>query len=253
MGFDLEDFKPIFGEAKPELKHSSTSNGDGVEELNNTYIYRVFADNSRSNLVFHVTNFRTYTWEARRSLHQLDDLRDSIGLGGSWSEFINYVTSSLKAKDVKIVLDWQPKLKVESAKLVARKAKGMPLMSISLTKLGPAAADEAVANLSLQLYRAYDILQNIFEKEQESCSQITQLGFAEKEKRQAFKRKASETGNIASLNSDISSVTPALNSLDKHPTSEDQSTKVAQRVVPAYRRAKVRGVVLHDPEEDEPN
>ena len=37
-------------------------------------------------------------------------------------------------------------------------------MSISLTKLGPAAADEAVANLSLELYKAYDILQNLFEK-----------------------------------------------------------------------------------------
>lgn len=35
--------------------------------------------------------------------------RDSIGIGGSMSDFINYVTASLKSKDVKLVMGWQSK------------------------------------------------------------------------------------------------------------------------------------------------
>ncbi|XP_048499093.1 uncharacterized protein LOC104894556 isoform X1 [Beta vulgaris subsp. vulgaris] len=273
MGLDLEEFQPIFGEAKAELEASSaTSNGDVISTLN-PFLFRVFAADL-SHLAFHVTDFRSNTWEALRSVHQLDDMRDSIGIGGSWSDFINYVIASLKSKDVKLVMDWQPKSSVgaTSAKLVARKAKGMPLMSIPLTKLGPSAACEAVANLSLELFRAYNILQVSFGKvcfnvypEQERCCQLTQVISAEKEKNQAVKRKldvvqlenqrlqrTSETGNITSpLNSDTSSVTAALNSSDKQPAAEVQSAKVAHRVVPAYRRAKVRGAVLCDPEEGE--
>jgi hypothetical protein len=41
------------------------------------------------------------------------------------------------------------------AKLVAQKSKGMPLISISLTKLVDSAASEAMANLSLELFKAF--------------------------------------------------------------------------------------------------
>ncbi|XP_048499102.1 uncharacterized protein LOC104894556 isoform X4 [Beta vulgaris subsp. vulgaris] len=195
MGLDLEEFQPIFGEAKAELEASSaTSNGDVISTLN-PFLFRVFAADL-SHLAFHVTDFRSNTWEALRSVHQLDDMRDSIGIGGSWSDFINYVIASLKSKDVKLVMDWQPKSSVgaTSAKLVARKAKGMPLMSIPLTKLGPSAACEAVANLSLELFRAYNILQVSFGKvcfnvypEQERCCQLTQVISAEKISSQLLK------------------------------------------------------------------
>ncbi|XP_056696672.1 uncharacterized protein [Spinacia oleracea] len=179
MGFELEEFQPIFGEAKPEFEASATSNGDGVPALT-PFLFRVSSVDS-SHLVFHVTDFRSNTWEARRSVHQLDDMRDGIGIGGSWSDFINYLTASLKSKDVKLIMDWQPKSSgVTSAKLVARKTKGMPLMSISLTKLGSSSASEAVANLSLELYRAYSILQDSFVKEQKRCCQLTEVFSTEK-------------------------------------------------------------------------
>ena len=42
-----------------------------------------------------------------------------------------------------------------SAKLVAQKTKGMPVISISLTKLTGSAASEAIAKLSLQLFQAF--------------------------------------------------------------------------------------------------
>lgn len=41
------------------------------------------------------------------------------------------------------------------AKLVAQKSKGMPRISISLTKLVDSAANEAMANLSLELFKAF--------------------------------------------------------------------------------------------------
>lgn len=47
------------------------------------------------------------------------------------------------------------------AKLIAQKAKGMPRITISLSKLVDAAATEAVANLSLELYKSFKNVQNL--------------------------------------------------------------------------------------------
>lgn len=47
------------------------------------------------------------------------------------------------------------------AKLVAQKAKGMPRITILLSKLVDAAASEAVANLSLELYKSLKNVQNL--------------------------------------------------------------------------------------------
>lgn len=41
------------------------------------------------------------------------------------------------------------------AKLIAQKGKGMPRIIISLTKLVGAAANDAMSNLSMELYKAY--------------------------------------------------------------------------------------------------
>jgi hypothetical protein len=44
---------------------------------------------------------------------------------------------------------------VSSAKLIAQKSKGMPLITIPLTKLVDSGASEAVSNLSLSLFKAF--------------------------------------------------------------------------------------------------
>lgn len=31
--------------------------------------------------------------------------RDTVGIGGSWSEFVDYVIASIKSEDVKLVLE----------------------------------------------------------------------------------------------------------------------------------------------------
>lgn len=47
------------------------------------------------------------------------------------------------------------------AKLVAQKGKGMPRITISLSKLVDTAATEAMANLSLELYRTLTNVHNL--------------------------------------------------------------------------------------------
>ncbi|XP_074268520.1 uncharacterized protein LOC141591920 [Silene latifolia] len=258
MGCDLQELETIFGEAKAEWEGGSSSNNGGPKL--NPFLYRVYASDP-SHLTLHVSDFRQNTWESRRSILQLEDMRDSIGISGSWSDFVNYVVTSLKSKDVKLVIKWQPKLNdAVSAKLVARKSKGMPLLTISLSKLDHSAASEAMANMSLELFKAYNILKDPFGTEQDRCCRLTHTISAEKEdksltvkrkldtatntEKQAF-QKTSDIGSTASpLNSETSSVTAAQN------TTQVQSSKVPHRVVPAFRRAKVRGAVLHDSDEE---
>ncbi|KAK9670593.1 hypothetical protein RND81_13G211600 [Saponaria officinalis] len=260
MEYNLEDFEPIFGEAKPTYE-GAPSIINGAPKLN-PFLFRVFASDP-FHLTVHVSDFRSYTWESIRSIHQLDDLRDNIGIGGSWSDFMNYVAASLKSKDVKLVMQWQSNLSgAVSAKLVARKSKGLPLLSVSLSKLVDSAASEAMANMSLELFKAYNVLQESSVTEQDGGSRLTPTVFTEKDKSLTVKRKldtemqrfrnTSDIGSTASpLNSDTSSVTAALNNTEKQPATEVQSSKVAHRVVPAFRRAKVRGAVLHDAVEED--
>ncbi|GAB2294993.1 hypothetical protein Dimus_029183 [Dionaea muscipula] len=166
MGF--EDFEPIFGEAKVESPVA-------VSGSQSPYLFHVFAVDS-SHLKFVATNFRGHSWEAVRSVHQLEDMRDYAGIGGSWSEFMDYVISSFKSKDAKLVVDGNPKSNgAVSAKLVSQKSKGMPLISISLSKLMDCAAGEAMANLSLELFRAFRDVKKSFIKEQEHCCQLTRV------------------------------------------------------------------------------
>ncbi|KAH9622813.1 hypothetical protein KSS87_011219 [Heliosperma pusillum] len=227
MGSDLLDLETIFGEAKAEWEGGSSST-NGVPELN-PFLYRVYASDP-SHLTLHVSDFRSYTWESRRSIHQLEDMRDSIGISGSWSDFVNYVVASLKSKDVKLVMKWQPNLNdAVSAKLVARKSKGMPLLSISLSKLDPSAATEATANMSLELFKAYNVLKDPFGTEQDRRCQLSQMISADKDKSLTVKRKLdaatnmekqrfqkiSDIGSTASpLNSETSSVTAALHTTE---------------------------------------
>lgn len=46
-------------------------------------------------------------------------------------------------------------LGVETARLVSQKAKGMPRIIVPLTKMVDSSASEAMANLSLELFRAF--------------------------------------------------------------------------------------------------
>ncbi|GMH06708.1 hypothetical protein Nepgr_008548 [Nepenthes gracilis] len=253
MGF--EDFEPIFGEAKAEGPIADSA-------PLNPYLFHVYAPDP-SHLKFRASDFRSYTWESVQSLHQLEDMRDYVGIGGSWSEFMDYVISSLKSEDVKLVLEGHS-MGIASAKLVAQKSKGLPLISISVSKLPDSVAGEATANLSLELFKAFKDMRNSFIKEQERCCQLTRVISAEQEKSQAIqsqldavlysrRHKLQKTPSdmieiFSFAKSDTSSMVLVPNSTGEPPATEAQSTKVVNRVVPAYKRSKVRGAVIAEDE-----
>lgn len=52
-------------------------------------------------------------------------------------------------------------LGVESARLVSQKAKGMPRIVVTLTKMAESSASEAMATLSLELFRSFKRKQHL--------------------------------------------------------------------------------------------
>ncbi|KAK3211484.1 hypothetical protein Dsin_016190 [Dipteronia sinensis] len=253
----LEEFEPIFGEPKLELVNPKDPSPPG------RFLFHVHSPDS-SHLSIHVTDFLSNTWEAKRTVSQLEDMRDDLGIGGSWSDFIDYLIASIKSEDVKLVFQTNSHSDgIASAKLVAQKSKGMPRISISLTKLVGSAASEALANLSLGLFETFKSIQHNLIQEQERSCMLTKVISAEKEKNEKIesqleqhsKRQKSQNMNSSEMSdvSDPSMNNGLLNSPDKQSARDPVSSKVANRVIPAYRRAKVRGAVLIDTEDDKHN
>ncbi|GAB2294995.1 hypothetical protein Dimus_029184 [Dionaea muscipula] len=103
----------------------------------------------------------------------------------------------------------------------------MPLISISLSKLMDCAAGEAMANLSLELFRAFRDVKKSFIKEQEHCCQLTRVISAKQEnsetirgqldailysKKQKLQKIPSDKAKMSFFaNSDASSVTGCKN------------------------------------------
>ncbi|XP_048128694.1 photosystem I assembly protein Ycf4 isoform X2 [Rhodamnia argentea] len=180
----------------------------------------------------------------------IEKKRDNIGIGGSWSEFIDYFVASIKSEDVKLVMHGQSDSGATSAKLVAQKAKGMPLILVTLVKLVDFAARELMGNLSMQLFMALKNTRTSLAEEQERSRQLTKLITAEKNesiqnKLESFSKKQKLPITSALAMSDASDP-----STEKVVVQDATSTRVTNRVVPSHRRSKVRGVLLQNPEDD---
>ncbi|KAF7129812.1 hypothetical protein RHSIM_Rhsim10G0132500 [Rhododendron simsii] len=363
----LEDLEPIFGEAKaqwsapnsPPLRsflfrvyasspsslrvqvtdfHSNTfevvRSIEQLEDLVRVDLQESRADVARFekeelNLVEQMKAVETAATSVL-DLNGNEDKRDMVGIGGSWSEFIDYLFASLKSGDVKLLLEGESKSHgAPYAKLTAQKSKGLPLISISLTRLEDAAAKEAMASLSLDLFKAFKSMHNLLIHEQEQCCQLTKVISAEQEKNETIQRqldaglysnrqksqKMNDKSNPGAMlatgwrnlhlfivtccdgkcypgpsvmawvqvmqihlftigeknetiqrqldaglysnrqksqkmndksNPGAMLATGVEESPDKLAAQNKASSKVAKRVVPAYRRAKVRGVLLQD-------
>nr|DAD39851.1 TPA_asm: hypothetical protein HUJ06_014174 [Nelumbo nucifera] len=179
MAKSLEGFQPMFGKPKAEWEVPSS-----LPLL--PFMFHVHALDS-FHLRVHVTDFQSCTWAATRSIEQLEDLRDDIGIGGSWSDFIDYLIASVRSENVKLVLSRPSKSSGGTgpmfAKLIAHKSKGMPLISIALDRIMDSTANDAMANLSLELFKAYETKHNLVVKEQERTCWLTQILSAEKRSR----------------------------------------------------------------------
>lgn len=257
---DFENMEPIFGQLKAVEWSVGGGGGHGSLPLK-PFLYLVQASpNDHSPLRILVTDFHSNTWEALKSTSQLEDMRDSIGIGGSWSDFIEYVVESLKSEDVKLVMEGQSKSGgANHAKLIAQKSKGMPRISISLAKRVDAAGNVAIADFSLALYGAYiNVRTSLINEEQRRC-QLTKDIATEQDKNETLrqqlgtmlctKKQRLENVNENAVLGGVSGLSSQV-SPDKQAMQKQASTKVATRVVPAYRRTKVRGALLKDTEDD---
>ncbi|KAJ6353787.1 hypothetical protein OIU76_002749 [Salix suchowensis] len=195
------------------------------------FFMHVFAPDG-NHLKIRVTDYHSNTFETIKSAMQLDDMRDCIGIGGSWNEFVEYLVASLKAEDVKLVLE----------------------------KLSNSDARDCMANMSFGLFKAFKCMKNMVVQEKEHSLQLTKIISAEKERSENIQRQLGKRQKLEKMNSsdklDVSgppASNGAQNSPDKLAGRDPASTKVTNRVVPAFRRAKVRGALLQDIEDDKDN
>ncbi|KAF9611152.1 hypothetical protein IFM89_027238 [Coptis chinensis] len=151
MEKSFEEFEPIYGKVNAEWEQNSNSNNIPLLQ----FLYHVHALDSK-HLRIHVTDFHSCTWESVKSIQQLEDLKDYIGVGGSWSDFINYLMDSIKSANVKLVVSTNSGVGhgAKFAKLIAHKTKGTPVITISLDRLMNSSANDAVAIISWQIFEA---------------------------------------------------------------------------------------------------
>nr|XP_010911464.1 uncharacterized protein LOC105037474 isoform X5 [Elaeis guineensis]XP_029118283.1 uncharacterized protein LOC105037474 isoform X5 [Elaeis guineensis] len=206
----FEEFEPIFQEIKADWEQENA--GDGGDADRRPFLIYVHAlDSSRLGIV--ATDYHFHTWERVVPVPELEDLRDDIGIGGTWSEFVDYLLSSLSAGDVKLIMSGQPTSGSE-------RDHSMRLMGIL--------SSERERNDSLQ-------------------KQLDALSFLSK--RKAPKSKTSDKPSIASdtCNNYDSILASEMQESSEIPSTKDShSVKISQRAAPVSRRAKVRGVSLQD-------
>ncbi|XP_010444322.1 PREDICTED: uncharacterized protein LOC104727029 [Camelina sativa] len=237
----FEKFEPIFGEVVPERSDPGTG-------LLRRCLFHVYASDSY-NLTVHVTDFVSGVWTTILSVSKLDDMRDTVGIGGSWSEFVDYTVASLKSDNVKLLLLGSNSVSngVEIARLVSQKAKGMPRIILPLTKMvdSSSAASEAMANLSFELFRAFKSKQHLQGEVNSSAAAID-----EKDKRDGgtdnkLERYFSGKLDVMAPSTDNQQDSPA-----KKSAREANTAKPVKRV-PAHRRTRKRGALLQDSEEED--
>ncbi|XP_025689603.1 uncharacterized protein [Arachis hypogaea] len=208
----FEDFEPIFAEPKVDFSgHRSCPLS--------SFLLHAYAPDT-SHIVIHVTDFHSHTWEARFSVPLLEDIRDIIGIGGSWSEFVDYFVASLKSEDLKLVLEANSSSDgISNAKLVAQKSKGMPLITIPLTKLVDSTANEAISNISSRLFKAYKNIKRSLVEEQERTSRLTNIVEAEKERNETLRQQLEHRHKFQKI-SDFEKVGVSTNGPQNSPESD---------------------------------
>ncbi|KAK7318431.1 hypothetical protein RJT34_03132 [Clitoria ternatea] len=234
-GFDDD----IFSEPKVEwASHTTLSLGP--------FFFHAHASDS-SHFVIHVFNFNSDTWQARLTHSMLEDIRDIVGIAGSWSEFTDYFVTSLKSENLKLVLEPNSNSDgVSHAKLVAQKSKGMPLITVPLSKVVDSTAREVQSNSYSSLFKAFKTLERSLVEEREHSAQLTKVLATEKERNEAIQLEQQQKfQKIGDSEKGVSS-DGVQNSPDKQAARDTDSTRVKNRTVPAYRRTKIRGALLHD-------
>ncbi|CAN6476002.1 unnamed protein product [Victoria cruziana] len=251
MDNSFEGFEAIFGECEPEWSSASSI-------PTREYIFYIRALD-RSRLCVHVTDFHSNTFESIRTVQHLEDLKDDVGVGGSWLDFLNYLVSSVSSSNVKLVLEGPANSDgARFAKLTAQVSKGMPRISIPLERLPESNAKDAIALIAIELHRSYKKKCKDVVREQRQTVQLTTMLSAEKGKNETLKdqlaspnkRKVHKLMASDAKSSDSVFVNSLETSIDKHanPKAPSLFTSGKQKTFSTvYSRSnKSRGAMLSD-------
>ncbi|OEL13635.1 hypothetical protein BAE44_0025346 [Dichanthelium oligosanthes] len=223
----------VFGEAKPENGDHDADAHPHRPVLFHAHVH------SQGPLRVVATDLCSIAWDCSLDMDDLQDLnlfsypcfasdvllasnpdpnpkQDDVGIGGSCSDFLDYLYSSFSSAQVR--LRFPAAQGPGTAELVATKAKGLPRIAISLHPVAASALKDVIADFSLALYASYKTKQEHASREQERVSQL-----------------------MESLASQRVVASP----------SKVPPAKAVKWVAPVSRRARVRGALLQDTEEND--
>ncbi|CAO2162921.1 unnamed protein product [Urochloa humidicola] len=252
----------VFGEAQPEY---------GDRDADAPPLRPVlFHAHAHSEGPFRVvaTDLRSLAWHCSLDLDDLQDLQDDVGIGGSCSDFLDYLYASFSSAQVKLL--FPAAQGPHTAQLVATKAKGLPRITLSLHPVAASELKDAIADFSLALYASYKTKQERASREQERVSQLMESLASEREKSEVMqkqlealsfldKRKATKPKLVTDQVPSVSGaplgsdqvIVPVQKQTSVASPSKVAPAKATKRVAHVSRRARVRGALLQDDDDDE--
>eukprot|EP00250_Pteridium_aquilinum_P007544 c17233_g1_i1 orf=150-962(+) len=270
MSLSLEGFKPVYGQAEGSLE-------EAIPCALLPFVFFLHASDGKS-LRLHISDFHSNTWQTSRTPELLEDLRDQVGIGGSWDDFLQYIRAAFSSENVKFILGGPASAiggqGATSAKVVAQKSKGMPRISLTLEKLAGPFAEDVMGLISVELLRAYRIQSNALETEQKAISQLKESLARSKEETRMLQEQVDATGyrgkrrgRMGATQFSADAIDASISQFDANngitqdtsgTQAEDSKPKTTGRAVPLRnkvhlahaKRAKQRGSRLADPGDD---
>ncbi|KAL6844275.1 hypothetical protein ACP4OV_025948 [Aristida adscensionis] len=256
----------VFGEATPDRDAAAAAT---AALHGRPVLFHALAE-AQGPLRVVATDLHSRAWHRSLAIADLQDLQDDVGIAGSWSDFVAYLHSSLSSGQVKLTFPHEANSGLDHANLVAIKTKGLPRITISLDSVADSKLNDVIANFSHALYGAYKTREEQAAAEQERVSQLMESLSSEREKNEVMqkqlealsfldKRKATKPKLVVDQVPSVSAVVPESNQVIvpvQQQTSVASPSKVppakaSKRVAPVPRRARVRGALLQDTEDED--
>jgi len=148
MGETLKGFEPIYGTIQGQIEEATFQ-----EQYPFLFCLRAKDD---THLQFFTTDFHSNTWLVEKSIGELEELRDDVGVGESWEDFIGYMRDAFASGNVKMVLGGPMGSRGHaSAKVRAQKVKGTPRIDLKLSKLEGNAAHDIMGAIVNSLFKVF--------------------------------------------------------------------------------------------------
>ncbi|KAH7439024.1 hypothetical protein KP509_04G041400 [Ceratopteris richardii] len=167
----METFEAIFGQAEGSLE-------EAIPCALLPFVFLLHSSDGKS-LRFHVSDFHSNTWQTIRTHELLEDLRDQVGIGGTWDDFIQYIRDAFLSENVKLILGG-PASSIgghgaTTARVVAQKSRGMPRISLNLEKLTGSPAEDVMGLIMVELLKSYRHKSNALQIEEKNVCQLKEM------------------------------------------------------------------------------